>query len=540
MTWWKQGVIYQIYPRSFADANGDGIGDLRGIIGKLDYLQDLGVDALWLSPCYPSPMADFGYDVSDYCDIHPDFGTLADFDALVAAAKARQLHVILDFVPNHSSDQHPWFAESRSSRTNPKRDWYVWRDAKPDGTPPNNWQSMFGGSAWQWDAHTGQYYLHSFLAEQPDLNWRNAELAEQMLEVLRFWMRRGVSGFRIDVVDFIMKDPQERDNPRNPHYKEGDYVWEEFINTHNFGHPDLHAMMHRINRTLYAFPDAVAIGEANYLLGPKETAAYMGTADAPEMDAPFNFRFMGLMRPESLSVAALRAHVEEYEAVLPPHTIGNYVLGNHDTPRVASRIGKPAARLAALLTLTLRGLPFIYYGEEIGMTDVPIPFDQQQDPFGIRVPGRGRDPERTPMQWDDQPHGGFAAPDAAAPWLPLAADYATVNVAAQMSDPTSFLSMYRRLLALRRATPSLHSGSYASVSLGANDAQVYAYLRQHDGHTYLIAANFSDSARHVDASAALGAASAQVIFSTAAPRDEASDIRALALAAHEGVIVRVG
>jgi alpha-glucosidase len=533
MKWWQTGVVYQIYPRSFADANGDGIGDLAGITARLEYLQWLGVEAIWLSPCYPSPMKDFGYDVSDYVDIHPDFGTLADFDKLLEEAKALGIRVLLDFVPNHTSDQHDWFKESRSSRNNPKRDWYVWRDAKPDGSLPNNWKSMFGGPAWTFDETTGQYYLHSFLKEQPDLNWRNPDVLAAMLDVLRFWMRRGVAGFRIDVVDFIMKHPEFADNPRNPSYQAGVHnPWEEYLNVNAFGHADVHQVMHAINRTLNEFPDAVAIGEVNYLIPLETVASYYGVEDAREMDIPFNWRLMQ-MAQRGWRAADVRAFVDQYDAAIPQYAWGNWVLGNHDTTRVGTRLGREGVRLAALLQLTLRGTPFIYYGEEIGMIDVPIAPDQQQDPFGIRVPGMGRDPERTPMQWDDSPRAGFSPAYGQDPWLPLSPDYKTWNVAAEQKDPRSILNLYQRVMHLRRETPALNRGTYRSIETGNPDC--FAYLREYDGEQRLIALNFSAEPIVVNLSAA--GTAGRILLSTELDREDDLLLAAVNLRPHEGILL---
>jgi alpha-glucosidase len=533
--WWQSGAIYQIYPRSFKDANGDGIGDLAGITSELEYLRWLGVDALWLSPCYPSPMHDFGYDVSDYTDIHPDFGTLEDFDRLLAEAKKHGLRVILDFVPNHSSDQHAWFIESRASRDNPKRDWYVWCDAKPDGSPPNNWQSMFRGPAWTWDEATGQYYLHSFLKEQPDLNWRNPEVQAAMLDVLRFWMRRGVAGFRIDVVDFLMKDPLMRDNPPNPKYDPADgYSWEQFLNVHNFGHPDVHGVMRDIRQMIEEFPQSVSIGEVNYAIPIDKVASYYGTPPAPELHLPFNFKLLQMANAPTWTAAQIRGLVQAYDAAIPAHGWPNWVLGNHDNSRVSSRIGRENMRLAALLMLTLRGTPFIYYGEEIGMVDVPIPLEKAQDPFGLRESGRGRDPERTPMQWNGSAHAGFSPAHAKETWLPVADDYAQVNVAKQRDDPRSILTLYRQLLHFRRETPALHAGAYSSLDVDAREC--FVYLRQHGAQQRIVALNFSGQAVTLELPVT---GKGRVVISTELDRDEGVDLGALRLRAREGVVIEV-
>ena len=528
--WWQTGVIYQIYPRSFNDTTGNGVGDLGGVIEKLDYLSDtLGVDALWLSPFYPSPMADFGYDVADFTDVHPLFGDLADFDRLVAEARGRGLKVIVDFVPNHSSDQHPWFVESRSSRENPKRDWYVWGDPQSDGGPPNNWLSVFGGSAWTLDEATGQYYLHSFLKEQPDLNWRNSAVREAMFDAMRFWLDRGVDGFRIDVAHFIMKDPQMRDNPLNPSpdgtfYKSmGDY--DAQIHLYNKGHEDIHEVFRALRRLVDTYPDErprMTVGEI-HLFDWAEWARYYGD-DLDELHMPFNFSLLHADR----NAAALRRLVDELEAALPEGAWPNYVLGNHDEPRLASRYGEAGSRLAAMLLLTLRGTPTLYYGDEIGMRQAGIPPEQQQDPWGRRVPGLGRDGCRTPMAWTAEAGAGFTT--TATPWLPLHDDYPTRNVAHQSQDPASLLQLYRRLLALRKTSPALQTGRYRPLN-GVPDG-CFAFLREAAGQAFLIALNFSDDPQRIALSTP-----GRLLLSTRLDRGEEATGETLALDGHEGVIV---
>lgn len=475
--WWQTGVLYQIYPRSFQDDNGDGVGDLAGILNKLDYLSDtLGVDAMWLSPFYPSPMADFGYDVSNYTDVHPMFGDLATFDRLVAEAHRRGLRVVIDYVPNHTSDRHPWFLESRSSRDNPKRDWYIWRDPKPDGALPNNWLSLFGGPAWGWDEETRQYYLHSFLKEQPDLNWRNPEVKAAMLDVLRFWLARGVDGFRIDVAHFIMKDPELRDNPLNPYPVAmqrplGEYDTQ--LHVHSVGHPDVHQVFREIRAVLNSFSDPCprfCVGEIHEFDWSIWTSFYGDQLD--ELHMPFNFQFLVV----PWKGTSIRSMVDGLEAHLPHGAWPNYVLGNHDESRIASRLGRAQVRVAMMLLLTLRGTPTLYYGDELSMVDVDIPHELLQDPWGLRVPGFGRDPGRTPMQWSSDPNAGFAPATTRFCWLPLAPDCDEVNVAQQIYDPRSMLTLTRRLLSLRRATPALHMGSYRG--LDATDDACLIFVRE--------------------------------------------------------------
>ncbi len=387
-------MIYQIYPRSFQDTNADGIGDLEGIRLRLEYLKTLGIDAIWISPVYPSPMADFGYDVADFCDIHPIFGTLQDFDRLIAAAHELGLRVILDFVPNHTSDQHRWFQASRSSRTDPKRNWYIWRDPKPDGSPPNNWISNFGGPAWTLDERTGQFYLHSFLREQPDLNWRNPDVRAAMMNVLRFWLDRGVDGFRVDVIWLLLKDELLRDNPANPAYAPNQPEIGRFLQTYSGDQPDVHEVIAEMRRTIDAYGDRVFIGEI-YLPIERLVTYYGEGLDGVHL--PFNFQLIHAAWKAS-TIATL---VRDYEAALPPGGWPNWVLGNHDQPRIAARIGSAQARNAALLLLTLRGTPTLYYGDELGIGRVEIPPDAVHDPWEKNEPGLGfgRDPYRTPFQW---------------------------------------------------------------------------------------------------------------------------------------------
>lgn len=462
--WWQAATIYQIYPRSFADSDGDGIGDLNGIADRIDYLVGLGIDAIWISPIYPSPMADFGYDVADYTGVDPRFGTLADFDALLGKAHAAGIRVLLDFVPNHSSDRHPWFVESRSSRDNPKRDWYIWRDPAADGGPPNNWISDFGGPAWTLDPATGQYYSRAFLPEQPDLNWRNPDVQAAMLEAMRFWFDRGVDGFRIDVQWHMVKHADFPDNPPNPDFREGMGDMHRVLQLHSTDQPEVHAIGTAMRRQADEY-GAVLVGEI-YLPIPK-LMTYYGTAEAPGVHLPFNFQLI----EAKWDAAELAARIVEYEAALPEGGWPNWVLGNHDRPRIATRVGPAQARVAAMLLLTLRGTPTLYQGDELGLTDARVPADKVQDPRELREPGLGlgRDPVRTPLPWDAS--GGFTTGD---PWLPIDPAHLPLNVEAQAGDPASMLVFYRRLLALRRATPALATGPIDDV--GA-DGHILTYRR---------------------------------------------------------------
>lgn len=369
-SWWQTGVIYQIYPRSFKDSNGDGIGDLQGIIDHLDYLNDstsasLGVDAIWISPFYPSPMADFGYDIANYTEVDPLFGDLRTFDRLLDEAHQRGIRVILDFVPNHTSDEHPWFIGSRSSRDNSRRDWYIWQDAQPDGSPPNNWASMFGGPAWTWDERTGQYYLHLFHEKQPDLNWRNPEVKAAMYDVMRFWLERGVDGFRVDVIGFMVKDEQFRDNPLRPNVNgiSPNDLWSRLEHVYDIDQPEVHDIIREFRALVDSYGARVLIGEV-WAEPRSKWVQYYG-AQLDGLHLPFNFELLHL----PWTAQAFRASIDNLEAALPPGAWPNYVLGSHDMPRLATRFGEHAVRVAAMLLLTLRGTPTIYMGEEIGMNN---------------------------------------------------------------------------------------------------------------------------------------------------------------------------
>ena len=522
LKWWQSGVIYQIYPRSFQDTNDDGIGDLPGILQRLDNLVDLGIDALWISPIYPSPMADFGYDVSNYCDVAPVFGSLADFDRLVAAAHARGLKVILDFVPNHTSDQHPWFIQSRSSRSSPYRDWYIWRDPGPGGGPPNNWLSHFGGSAWEWDSHTQQHYCHSFLKEQPDLNWRNPRVKEAMYGTLRFWLDRGVDGFRVDVIWILIKDDQFRDNPLNVGYAPGMAPHNRFLPLYNANRPEVHDIIAEMRAITEAYPDRVLIGEI--YLPVEQLVTYYG-AQLGGAHLPFNFQLIDA----PWNAAGIANIIREYEAALPRGAWPNWVLGNHDKHRLASRIGEPQARVAAMLLLTLRGTPTIYYGDEVGMVDVPVPVDQIQDPAEKNEPGLGlgRDPERSPMAWDGAQFGGFSR---VTPWLPLADENIARNVLAQRASSSSILNLYRNLIDLRRKTSALHAGEIANVRATGN---VLAYERYAGSERFAVTLNLGSEAQQV------AHPPGKILLSTNLNRASDETSPSLVLGPSEGVLSRL-
>jgi len=436
-------------------------------------------------------MADFGYDVADYTDVEPMFGTLDDFDRMLAEAHQRGLKVIIDWVANHSSDQHPWFAESRSSTADPKRDWYVWRDAKPDGSPPNNWQSAFGGPAWEFDDTTGQYYLHSFLAEQPDLNWRNSAVVAAMHDTLRFWLDRGVDGFRIDVAHFIMKDPDLTDNrPAPPPSGDGDFKamgdYDRWDHVNDKGHPDVHEAFKDIRGVLDEYDgERFSVGEI-HIFDWDEWAGYYGNGD--ELHMPFNFSLVW----SDWNAAAIRSRVEGLETAIPPHGWPNYVLGNHDEQRLATRYGPRNARAAAVLLLTLRGQPTIYYGDELGLRETEVPADQARDPWGIGVPGMSRDGCRTPMPWTPNPGHGFTDPTNE-PWLPFGEDATKRNVEAQFADPSSMLNLYRQLLRIRGALSSLQTGSIEFID--DVPSGVLGFIRADGSEITVVLINFTEETK---------------------------------------------
>ncbi len=557
--WWKRAVFYQIYPRSFMDSNGDGIGDLPGIISKLDYLNDgtpgsLGIDAIWFSPFYPSPDRDFGYDVADYCDIDPRYGTLADFDRLVEECHRRNIRVMLDLVVNHTSSEHPWFKESRSSRDNPKRDWYIWRDGRgPKNKPPNNWRNNFYGPAWTWDEQTGQYYLHSFLKDQPDLNWANPEVRQAIFKVIRFWLERGADGFRLDVAHHYYKDEQLRDNP--PFYKREkrtggmasrDRTLEinlyytlglpEFqVKKYNQHHPETHRILKEFRKILDQYPGSTSVGE---VIGdsPETVAAYYGSG-TDELHMNFYFDLMHCR----WRAGAFRRCVELWEKTLPPEAWPAYTFSNHDVMRAISRYdrggrGDARARLLALMLLTLRGTPFIYYGEEIGMKDPKFPRHLLQDPVGLKwYPfHRGRDGARTPMQWNDGHAGGFTS---GRPWLPVGPELEKRNVATQEKDSASLLNFYKKLIWLRKEQSALQEGSYRSLTGAANPEEVFVYLRELAESKLAVALNFTTRPRPVNLAPEFTAA--RLLLSTDPSRGAEDTGAQLVLGPEEGVLLEV-
>jgi len=481
--WWRHAVFYEIYPRSFADSNNDGIGDLNGISSKMSYLHELGVDAIWITPCYPSPQVDFGYDVADYRNIDPMYGDLADFDHLVAAGRKHHVRIILDFVPNHTSDQHPWFLDSKSSRTAPHRDWYIWRDGKAPGQPPNNWVSLFGGSAWTLDPVTNQFYYHFFYSQQPDLNWRNPAVEKVMLDTTRWWYKRGVSGFRLDAVDTLFEDPELHDNPVLPGTnKQGDPNLE---NKNNTNLPEVHEELQKL-RKVADESGAVLIGET-WTSNVAELDQYYGPR-GNELQMPMDFMFTTV---DKLSPAEFRRQIA---AVDGAHGWPVFVIGNHDIVRSYNRYGDgknndAIAKLMGAFYLTLRGTPIMYYGEEIGMeNNDPIRKEDVKDPIGRTgwPQEKGRDGERTPMQWNSAPNAGFSKKD---PWLPVPPSYRTHNVATESKDPNSVLNLYKKVLALRHTNEALLEGSY--TALNEDDPKVMSYLRSYKGKAVLVALNMS-------------------------------------------------
>ena len=515
--WWKHSVIYEIYPRSFQDTNGDGVGDINGIASRVDYLHDLGIGAIWITPMYPSPLVDFGYDVADYAAIDPLYGTMADFDHLVAEAKKRNIRVIMDFVPNHTSDEHAWFKESRSSRTNPKRDWYIWRDGKGPGQPPNNWQSWFGHSAWQFDPTTSQYYYHHFYVQQPDLNWRNPEVCKAMYEAMRFWLDRGVAGFRLDAVSRLFEDPNLHDDPILP----GTNAYGDRNIQHQYTDnlPEIHEVLREMRRVVDAYPGhPVLISEADEP-NIKELAKMYG-AQNDEVQLPMDFQIADVNK---LSAPEFRKLLDEADHNTA-HGQPLFFFSNHDQPRQWDRYGDGVhndqiAKLLATLLLTTRQTPLMYYGEEIGMrTTPPTRREDVQDPIGkIGWPKeKGRDGERTPMQWDTTKNAGFSTAEQT--WLPIPPSAAKYNVSAESADAHSILSFYKRLLALRQSDPALRNGSYVSVD--GDDPNVLAYLRKNPdrGESVLVVLNMSGEERTLKLDlAALGLQADAAIPLLAAP-----------------------
>jgi alpha-glucosidase len=521
LRWWQKGVIYQLVVPSFLDSDGDGLGDLTGIVARLDYLQWLGVDSVWLSPCYRSPFRDLGYDVTDYCDIDPRFGSLETFDRLLEEAHRRDIRVILDWAANHTSAQHPWFRESRSDVQNPRRDWYLWRDPRSDGSPPNNWVSVFGGSAWQWDAATSQYYLHTFLDSQPDLNWREPGVREAMRSAMRFWLDRGVDGFRLDAAALLLKDPEFRDNPPNPDFRPGDLPDSALKPAHTRNQPGLHDLLCELRSVLARYRrERVLLGE--FYLPHEELVTFYG-GQSPELHLPLN---LALTWTEWRASDVSRT-LERYHALVCDRGWPTTTLDTHDQPRVATRAGVGQTRVAAMLLLTQRGTPTLYYGDEIGMSGAAIPAEQAIDPQGRRT-GRNRDPVRTPMQWSAELHAGFSTVE---PWLPIGEDAATANVDVQGRDAGSLLTLHRRLIELRAAEPVLVEGLHEQA---AAEEPIVAYRRLLPSRRVLVVLNLSGA----PASYELGAdAGGVVLLSAFLDREREVVEGRIALRPDEGLIV---
>ncbi|MBF1024697.1 MAG: DUF3459 domain-containing protein [Candidatus Nanogingivalaceae bacterium] len=542
--WCDVNAFYQIYPRSFMDSNGDGIGDLRGVIDKLDYIKSgdksLGIDSIWFSPFYPSPQADMGYDVADYCDIDPIYGSLDDFKELIKKAHQRDIKVMIDFVPNHTSEQHPWFIESQSSRDNSKSDFYTWRDARADGSPPNNWLSIFGGSAWQWHEGRQQYYLHTFLKEQPDLNWDNPVVRAEMQKVLRFWLDLGVDGFRADAVRWISKDPELRDDPIAKHYKgkkpPTQTQFDDLQHKYSRFWKNLFPYLRELTDVVASYPNRIMVFEDYPDENYSTSEQYLGFYGVnPKVSMPFNFEGLhAKFNAESISTI-----VNEFQGMINPdvHT-PVYCFSNHDQSRIVTRFGgEEQARLIALMQLTLPGLPVVYYGDEIGMSNAPIRFDQIQDKSVFshnNDESIGRDPERTPMQWtpDENDNAGFST---AKPWLPVNTACKNVNVELEQQEPDSFLALYRRLLTLRSRYQILRTGEYEPLS--GTDKDIFAYARWTPGkQRVLVAMNFSKETRRVKL------LHADSILCTTHPVDypDVDEDDFVTLRPYEGVLVECG
>jgi alpha-glucosidase len=531
MTWWSASCFYEIYVRSFQDTNGDGVGDLNGVTSRLPYLQDLGVDALWITPFYPSPQVDFGYDVSDHEAVDPLFGTLADFDRLLAAAHRRGIRVVIDIVLNHTSDRHCWFEESRAFRGSARRDWFVWRDGRGGG-PPTNWESAFGGPAWTLDPRTGQWYYHCFYPEQPDLNWRNPEVEQRMLDVLGFWLDRGVDGFRLDAVNTLFEDVALRDNPLLDEPRLTLTGVDSQRPVYTRGLPELHDTLRRIRAFVERRQrDAILISEA-YVGSAEQLTAFYGADD--EMHLPFNFF---LAQVPGRDADAMRDAVEKVERACDGRW-PSLVLSNHDIDRACDRFAggedpDGVARLLATLLLTLRGTPFIYYGEEIAMrTDPPESIDEVRDPVGRRFwPGyKGRDGVRRPMQWGSARAAGFTS---GTPWLRLSRDSAERNVERQRAEPASVLNFYRSLLRLRRTTPALLSGGFETV---ASSRGLLAYARTAGDQRVIVALNFTGERQELTVSQLTPGAT--VLVGSHRPTGERVDARPLRLRPLESVVLQ--
>ncbi|WP_425070905.1 alpha-amylase family glycosyl hydrolase [Sagittula sp. S175] len=496
--WWRGAVIYQIYPRSYQDSNGDGIGDINGITGRLPHIASLGVDAIWISPFFTSPMKDFGYDVSDYCDVDPMFGSLADFDVMVATAHQFGIKVMIDLVLSHTSDQHPWFVESRASKDNPKADWYVWADPKPDGTPPTNWLSIFGGPGWQWDARREQYYQHNFLVEQPDLNLHNPEVQDALLNVVRFWLDRGVDGFRLDTINFYFHDKQLRNNPPLPPEERDDSIapkvnpYNHQLHLYDKNQPENLAFLERFRALLDEYPGSTAVGEVG---DAQRGLEIMGeyTKGHNRVHMCYSFEFLSNKLPDAARVEQVLAMVDDKA----PEGWACWAFSNHDVVRHVSRWGLSPAACRGLTTLImcLRGSVCIYQGEELGLPEAELAFEELQDPYGIEFwpEFKGRDGCRTPMAWDkSNQNAGFSAEK---PWLPVSHAHLPLAVSEQENDPGALLHHYRRAIAFRHAHPALMKGTHSKVTATGS---VVHFTREHEGEVVFVAVNLSGDPATID------------------------------------------
>ncbi len=539
--WWKHAVIYEIYPRSFQDSNGDGMGDLNGITQRLDYLKDLGVDAIWIAPIYPSPQVDFGYDISDYQNIDPQYGTLADFDRLTAEAKKRNIRIVMDAVMNHTSDKHPWFIESASSRTNSKHDWYIWRDGKGPGKPPNNWLSTFGHSAWQVNPKRNQYYYHYFYIQQPDLNWRNPQVETAMLNMLRFWLDRGVAGFRLDAVPTLFEDPSLQDEERYSGTNKFGDPNESTVLQENL--PEVHGVIQRMRSMINSYPgDRVLIGET-YLPNVQELDKWYGGAQRNELQLPMD---MQVGFEPKLDAKEFRQRINDAETKVH----GNqplFVFDNHDNPRTAYRYGdgvhnKAIDKMLATILFTTRSTALMYYGDEIEMpTTIPASKAQVRDPIGVTgwPKEKGRDGERTPMQWNSSTAAGFSTNSNT--WLPVAPDYKQVNVETESHDPDSMLNWYKKLIALRRTNLALRDGSMTMLESG--NEQVLAWSRTApNGKTIVVACNFAAAPQVVSLGSALGGGSktaTSLAASGSGKQNSAVDLNAVSLPPYGSLVAEI-
>ncbi len=521
-------VLYEIYPRSFQDSNGDGYGDLNGIIFRLDYLKELGINAIWITPFYPSPMKDGGYDIENYCDVSPEFGTLKDFEKFIEQAHARGIKVVIDLVVNHTSDQHPWFQESRSSRDNPKRDWYIWKD-KVDGKEPNNWMSVFEPTPWAWDESTGQYYFHSFLTEQPDLNWANPEVMQAVKKVIKFWIDKDVDGFRLDAANYLWKDPRFLDEPDDLTYVEGAIQpFYKKLHIYMRDQEKVFEIIDELGSFIKEHGDGFLITES--YLNKKGTDAipiykkYYENISSGNV-IPFNFELQRI----PWSADSYRQFVTAYIKSLTPTELPTFVFGNHDKPRISTRFGRGQSKIAAVLLLTLPGMPVIYYGEELGMEDVHIPREMIHDTKEYTSPGFGRDPVRTPMQWDASKNAGFTK---GTPWLPLENAWEERNVSNESKDVHSMLSLYRKLLKMRQEDAVIINGAYDSLDVKNNE--IFAFTRSIDNDMRVILLNFTDQ----DQIGTLPFSDMQVVVSTNADHTIADNETQITLGPYEACVLK--